>query len=66
MALRRSFQGFLVLFEDRFYAVLFGAFGVAVLWCARDVERKQVYVDALAGAFLIGGIGRLISVIVSQ
>ena len=49
--------------EDRFYAGLFGAFGLAVLWCARDVERKQIYINALAGAFLIGGIGRLISVI---
>jgi hypothetical protein len=50
--------------EDRFYAGLFGAFGLAAIWCARDVERKQVYVSALAAAFLIGGIGRLISFIV--
>jgi hypothetical protein len=50
--------------EDRFYAGIFAAFGAALLWCARDVERKQAYVNALAGAFLVGGIGRLISLVV--
>jgi hypothetical protein len=28
------------------------------------VEREQAYVNALAGAFLVGGIGRLISLVV--
>ena len=27
--------------EDRFYAGLFLAYGVALLWCARDVQRKR-------------------------
>ncbi len=26
--------------EDRFYATLFAAYGVALLWCTREVERK--------------------------
>jgi hypothetical protein len=94
MAMRRLFQGFLVMFgviaigislahlavgpeaiiggstanptsdgEDRFYAGLFGCYGVALLWCARDVERKQVYVNVLAAVLLVGGIGRLVALI---
>jgi Domain of unknown function (DUF4345) len=49
--------------EDRFYAGLFLCYGVALLWCARDVERKQTYVAVLAAALFVGGIGRLISLI---
>jgi hypothetical protein len=94
MAMRRLFQGFLVMFgviaigislahlavgseaiiggspvnptsdgEDRFYAGLFGCYGVALLWCARGVERKQVYVNVLAAVLLAGGIGRLVALI---
>jgi hypothetical protein len=94
MAMRRLFQGFLVMFgliaigislahlavgpeaiiggsavnptsdgEDRFYAGLFGCYGVALLWCARGVEHKQVYVNVLAAVLLVGGIGRLIALI---
>jgi hypothetical protein len=50
--------------EDRFYAGFFGCYGVALLWCARGVERKQVYVNVLAGVLLVGGIGRLIALII--
>jgi Domain of unknown function (DUF4345) len=50
--------------EDRFYAGLFGCYGVALLWCARGVERKQVYVNVLAAVLLVGGIGRLVALIV--
>ena len=50
--------------EDRFYAGLFGCYGMALLWCVRGVERKRVYVNVLAGALLVGGIGRLIALIV--
>ncbi len=49
--------------EDRFYAGLFGCYGVALLWCARGVERKQVYVNVLAAVLLAGGIGRLVALI---
>jgi hypothetical protein len=49
--------------EDRFYAGLFLCYGLALLWCARGVERKAGYVSALAAAFFVGGIGRLIALI---
>ena len=49
--------------EDRFYAGLFLCYGVALLWCARGVERKQVYVNILAAVFFVGGIGRLAALI---
>ena len=47
--------------EDRFYATLFGAYGVALLWCIKDVERKSMPVYSLALTFFVGGIARLIS-----
>jgi Domain of unknown function (DUF4345) len=43
---------------DRFFAGLFSCYGIALLWCARDVQRKRVYVNLLAAAFFLGGIGR--------
>ncbi len=49
--------------EDRFYAGLFLCYGIAPLWCARDVQHKRVYVNLLAAALFIGGIGRLLAVI---
>jgi hypothetical protein len=47
--------------EDRFYATLFGAYGVALLWCIKDVEQKSRVVYALAATFLVGGLARLVS-----
>lgn len=49
--------------EDRFFAGLFLCYGIALLWCARDVQRKRVYVNLLAAAFFVGGIGRLLAVV---
>ncbi len=48
--------------EDRFYATLFAAYGVALLWCIRDIERKSMVVYFLALTFLFGGLARLVSV----
>ena len=48
--------------EDRFFAGLFLCCGVALLWCARDVQRKRVYINVLAAVFFVGGIGRLLGV----
>jgi hypothetical protein len=48
--------------EDRFFAGLFLCSGVALLWCAREVHRKRVYVNVLAAVFFVGGIGRLVGV----
>jgi hypothetical protein len=50
--------------EDRFYAVLFMAFGIALIWCVKDVERKARVVYLLMATFLAGGVARLISIAV--
>jgi len=49
--------------EDRFYATLFAAYGVALLWCIRDVERKSAAVYFLAGTFFAGGLARVVSML---
>ena len=48
--------------EDRFYATLFAAYGVALLWCTKDIERKSMVVYSLAVTFFIGGLARLVSI----
>ena len=48
--------------EDRFYATLFAAYGVALLWCLKDIEHKSKIVYFLALAFFAGGLARLVSV----
>jgi hypothetical protein len=48
--------------EDRFFAGVFLCSGIALLWCARDVQHKRVYVNLLAAVFFVGGLGRLLSV----
>ena len=48
--------------ECRFYAGLFSCYGVALLWCARDVQDKRVYVNLLAAVLFVGGIGTLLAV----
>lgn|SRR5262245_18988351 len=48
--------------EDRFYATLFAAYGVALLWCIKDIERKSMVVYFLALTFLVGGLARLVSI----
>jgi hypothetical protein len=47
--------------EDRFYATQFLAYGMVVLWCVREVERKTKVVRLLALALFVGGIARLVS-----
>ncbi len=49
--------------EDRFFAGLFLCSGIALLWCAADVQHKRVYVNLLAAAFFVGGLGRLLAVV---
>jgi hypothetical protein len=48
--------------EDRFYATLFAAYGVALLWCIKDIENKSKIVYFLALTFFIGGLARLVSI----
>jgi hypothetical protein len=49
--------------EDRFYAMLFAAYGVALLWCIKDIERKSMVVYFLAVTFFVGGLARLVSML---
>jgi ligand-binding SRPBCC domain-containing protein len=50
--------------EDRFYATLFTAYGVALLWCVRGIEQRSLFVYFLAGVFFVGGLARLVSIAV--
>jgi hypothetical protein len=47
--------------EDRFYATLFMAYGVALLWCIKDIEHKSMVVYFLAVTFFLSGLARLVS-----
>jgi hypothetical protein len=47
--------------EDRFYATLFTAYGAALLWCIRDVEKKGRVLQFLMLTFFAGGLARLVS-----
>lgn len=47
--------------EDRFYATLFGAYGVAILACVRDIEQKTRPLYFLLLTFFAGGVARLVS-----
>ncbi len=47
--------------DMRFYAVLFGAYGLAVMWCARDVERKATAINLLGAIFFVGGLARALA-----
>ena len=49
--------------EDRFYATLFAAYGVALLWCIRDIEHKSNVVYFLAATFFLGGLARIVSLL---
>ena len=42
---------------------MFRCYGVALLWCARDVQHRRGYVSLLAAALFVGGIGRLLAVV---
>jgi Domain of unknown function (DUF4345) len=49
--------------EDRFFAGVFLGYGLAVLWCARDVQRKRRLVTFLAAVMFVGGIGRFLAML---
>jgi hypothetical protein len=38
-------------------------YGIALLWCSRDVQHKRIYINLLAAAFFVGGLGRLLAVV---
>jgi hypothetical protein len=47
--------------EDRFYATLFLAWGAAVIYCSRDLRRREALFAVLLLTFFLGGIARIIS-----
>jgi hypothetical protein len=47
--------------DMRFYAVLFAAYGLAVAWCAQDVETKGLPINLLGSIFFAGGLARLLA-----
>lgn len=47
--------------EERFLATFFAAFGVACMWCTRDMEARKAVAAFLLKAFFAGGVARLIS-----
>tara|TARA_B100000315_G_scaffold259506_1_gene315845 strand:- start:1472 stop:1849 length:378 start_codon:yes stop_codon:yes gene_type:complete len=47
--------------EDRFYATIFLAYGLALIWCVRDIETKRRVLWFLTITFFTGGIARIIS-----
>ncbi len=48
--------------EDRFYATLFASYGVALLWCVKDIERKSMFVYFLLATFFAAGLARVVSI----
>src|SRR5262249_15895045 len=49
--------------EDRFYATLFLAYGVALLWCVREVEHKARVVYFLMLTFFVAGLAGIVSLL---
>ena len=47
--------------ELRFYAALWGAYGIILVMTARRMSRYMVRVPWLAAVFFVGGVGRLVS-----
>lgn len=49
--------------RERFYNAIFVGFGVAWLWVGRSTPIPATPVRWLAGIFLLGGVGRLLSML---
>lgn len=50
--------------RERFYGAVFLGYGLAWLWAARQSPVPSAAVRWLAGIFLLGGVGRLLSLAV--
>ncbi|MDE2436259.1 MAG: MFS transporter [Sphingomonadales bacterium] len=50
--------------EDRFYATLFLGFGIALMWCSRNLIARQRELGFLLAIFFVGGLARLVSIAV--
>jgi Domain of unknown function (DUF4345) len=49
--------------RERFYGAIFAGFGIAWCWAARQTPMPARLVRWLAGIFLLGGIGRVLSLV---
>jgi hypothetical protein len=47
----------------RFFGGFWLGLGIALLWLVRDIENQTVLFRAIWGAIFLGGIGRLLSII---
>lgn len=47
--------------QDRFFAALFLFYGIAVLWCLKDIGLKLREVRMLVAVLFTGGLARLVS-----
>ena len=47
--------------ELRFYAALWGAYGIVLVWISSSLERRLELVPWLAAVFFVGGLGRALS-----
>jgi Domain of unknown function (DUF4345) len=50
--------------RERFYGAIFAGYGIAWIWAARQSPISSTAVRWLAGVFLLGGVGRLVSIAV--
>jgi hypothetical protein len=50
--------------RERFYGAIFLGYGIAWIWAARQSPISSTLVRWLAGIFLLGGIGRVVSLVV--
>lgn len=49
----------------RFYALLFTAYGLVFVWCARDISERAGIANILGAIFFAGGLARLLAWAVS-
>lgn len=47
--------------RERFYSAIFFGFGLAWIWAARQTPISSTVIRMLSAVFLLGGVGRLIS-----
>lgn len=50
--------------RERFYNAIFIGYGLAWIWAARQSPLAVEFIRWLAGIFLLGGVGRLLSLLV--
>jgi hypothetical protein len=49
--------------ELRFFSVFWIAYGAFCFWVARNIQEQKMFIPLIAAVFFLGGIGRLISIL---